>query len=78
MKNGEVSTSGPEEDVLDVAAAMLERMEIENAQARSAAGALTSHPKSNFSSLKFPFILAKIPDYFIFECYERSIGGSLD
>lgn len=46
MKNGEVSTSGPEEDVLDVAAAMLERMEIENAQARSAAGALTSHPKS--------------------------------
>lgn len=46
MKNGELSTSGPEEDVLDVAAAMLERMEIENAQARSAAGALTSHPKS--------------------------------
>uniref|UniRef100_A0A915B3G1 ABC transporter domain-containing protein n=1 Tax=Parascaris univalens TaxID=6257 RepID=A0A915B3G1_PARUN len=46
MKNGEFGTSEPEEDVLDVAAAMLEKVEIENAQARSAAGALTSHPKS--------------------------------
>ncbi|VDM42568.1 unnamed protein product [Toxocara canis] len=40
------SVARPEEDVVDVAAAMLEKMEIENAQARSAAGALTSHPKS--------------------------------
>lgn len=31
-------------DVIDVAAAMLEKMELENAKARSAAGALTSHP----------------------------------
>uniref|UniRef100_A0A0N5AVH2 ATP-binding cassette sub-family F member 2 n=1 Tax=Syphacia muris TaxID=451379 RepID=A0A0N5AVH2_9BILA len=34
------------EEVIDVAAAMLEQMELENAQARSAAGALTSHFKS--------------------------------
>lgn len=39
------SVSGGRDDVIDVAAAMLEQMELENAQARSAAGALTSHPK---------------------------------
>ncbi|VDN35983.1 unnamed protein product, partial [Gongylonema pulchrum] len=33
-------------DVVDVAAAMLEKMELENTKARSAAGALTSHPLS--------------------------------
>ncbi|KHN87879.1 ATP-binding cassette sub-family F member 2 [Toxocara canis] len=50
LEDGELvnsdSVARPEEDVVDVAAAMLEKMEIENAQARSAAGALTSHPKS--------------------------------
>ncbi|VDK80505.1 unnamed protein product [Litomosoides sigmodontis] len=36
----------PVNDVIDTAAAMLERMELENAKARSVAGALTSHPLS--------------------------------
>ncbi|VDD95604.1 unnamed protein product [Enterobius vermicularis] len=46
QENGDFSVSGGRDDVIDVAAAMLEQMELENAQARSAAGALTSHPKS--------------------------------
>uniref|UniRef100_A0A914S4X4 Uncharacterized protein n=1 Tax=Parascaris equorum TaxID=6256 RepID=A0A914S4X4_PAREQ len=41
MKNGEFGTSEPEEDVLDVAAAMLEKVEIENAQARFVEGKST-------------------------------------
>ncbi|VDO27856.1 unnamed protein product [Brugia timori] len=47
MQNGDTSKVTPSmDDVIDVAAAMLEKMELENAKARSVAGALTSHPLS--------------------------------
>lgn len=46
QQNGVASTVNASEEIIDVAAAMLDQMELENAQARSAAGALTSHPKS--------------------------------
>ncbi|VDO70884.1 unnamed protein product [Onchocerca flexuosa] len=45
MKNTSVAVPSMD-DVIDVAAAMLEKMELENAKARSVAGALTSHPLS--------------------------------
>uniref|UniRef100_A0A915PTC8 ABC transporter domain-containing protein n=1 Tax=Setaria digitata TaxID=48799 RepID=A0A915PTC8_9BILA len=47
MQNGNCAVTTPSaNDIVDVAAAMLEKMELENAKARSVAGALTSHPLS--------------------------------
>lgn len=39
-----ITDTSPVNDVIDVAAVMLQKMELENAKARSVAGALTSHP----------------------------------